>query len=510
MAMIDNPKFSRPIDVHRWSDHPEVVTLVEDIWNNWLPPEVTGELGKKKPGPRRKTSLKKQLRVLVLDLYVAWLENPELSIGISMDVTKWKTNSRYNALHLSKGIIPLVRALATAHLLDLSTGSYSGPGAKGNRTTRIRDSETQQEFFRREKFYRNDIGRFEGEEIIILRDAKEATERGKQIEYEDTPAITAMRSDLKAYNDVVMSSFIDVITLKKPEFEIISGLNVSVVPMHPDTSRSRRVFSRSDWSMNGRFYGGWWQRISGELRSEIFIDDQPTIEVDFKGLHIAMLHAQAGKEMRHDPYNLGGETIIDPEAIILGLPAKLTRKLCKRLALTAINAKKKSSAFKAFREGIPMGQTGKSMSDEKLDQMLKSFLDINPDLSNSLFSDKGIELMYLDSQITARVHNHFTKQGIPVLSVHDSYIIDYMRVTELQEVMAEASRAVVGQSLPTSIKLPDMAEYSDVSHEELQAHINKRKGSRCLEYMERLFAYQERTGRSISPAEQGDMSIIYS
>lgn len=66
--------------------------------------------------------------------------------------------------------------------------------------------------------------------------------------------------------------------------------------------------------------------------------------------------------------------------------------------------------------------------------------------------------MYLDSQITAQVHNHFTKQGIPVLSVHDSYIIDYMKVAELRHVMAEASKAVVGQPLPTSIKLPDMVD----------------------------------------------------
>nr|WP_309503387.1 hypothetical protein [uncultured Roseovarius sp.] len=50
--------------------------------------------------------------------------------------------------------------------------------------------------------------------------------------------------------------------------------------------------------------GGWWQRVNDEWRSKIFIDDQPTIEVDYKGLHVAMLYAQAGAEMMVDPYDI--------------------------------------------------------------------------------------------------------------------------------------------------------------------------------------------------------------
>lgn len=112
--------------------------------------------------------------------------------------------------------------------------------------------------------------------------------------------------------------------------------------------------------------------------------------------------------------------------------------------------------------------------------------------------------MYLDSQITARIHDHFTKKRVPVLSVHDSYIIDHMRVAELRDMMAEASEAVIGRALPTSIKLPDMPEYSHVSDEKLQEHIENRLEIRCIGYMDRLFTYQEQTGRSISPVTRGD------
>lgn len=60
--------------------------------------------------------------------------------------------------------------------------------------------------------------------------------------------------------------------------------------------------------------------------------------------------------------------------------------------------------------------------------------------------------MNLDRQIAERVHRHFTAQGVPVLSVHASFIIDYTRVGELKRVMAAASAEVAGVALPVSAK----------------------------------------------------------
>ena len=65
--------------------------------------------------------------------------------------------------------------------------------------------------------------------------------------------------------------------------------------------------------------------------------------------------------------------------------------------------------------------------------------------------------------------------------------------------MVEASEAVVGSPLPTAIKLPDMPEYSDVSDEQLQEHIENRKGIRCVGYVARIMEYQDRSGRTICP-----------
>jgi hypothetical protein len=51
--------------------------------------------------------------------------------------------------------------------------------------------------------------------------------------------------------------------------------------------------------------------------------------------------------------------------------------------------------------------------------------------------------MAIDGRITARVIDHFTTQGVPILSVHDSYLIDVFKTNELRETMRQAIQAEV-------------------------------------------------------------------
>ena len=75
-----NPCHSRPLDTHRWSNHPEATKIRDDIWNQYFN-EVFPPRGK---GNRAKSEPKKQFKVLLLDLYLAWLDEPDLSLGVGM------------------------------------------------------------------------------------------------------------------------------------------------------------------------------------------------------------------------------------------------------------------------------------------------------------------------------------------------------------------------------------------------------------------------------------------
>ncbi|AKO96170.1 hypothetical protein MALG_00978 [Marinovum algicola DG 898] len=272
MQPIDNPLYSRPLDVHRWSDHPEAKGLVEQVWERGLRVRFeTKRDGKAKPGPKPKADHKVMLRVLILDLYVAWKEDPELSIGVSKNVNSWKAGSRYNALHLSKNIIKVVDALGAEGFIDVAPGSYAEPGAPTNRTTRIRASEKLCQLFEATALPEEQIGHAGGAEIIVLKRGEDAdgnAERGgKPVEYEDTKQTIRMREQLQAYIDLINSSFIDIACLEEPVIVRGKSPERKVVRISPAHSHIRRIFNRNSWKMNGRFYGPWWQSVNALWRS---------------------------------------------------------------------------------------------------------------------------------------------------------------------------------------------------------------------------------------------------
>jgi hypothetical protein len=234
------------------------------------------------------------------------------------------------------------------------------------------------------------------------------------------------------------------------------------------------------------------------------INNEPTIEVDFQGLHVAMLYAQSGKAMADDPYriSLNIYSEFSPEQL---------RELTKQLVLKAINAKDNLSAYSSFRSDIPEGDPAKHLKNTDLDQIIDAFVERNPVLRDHLFSDQGIRLMRLDSNITERIHNHFTQKGIPVLSVHDSYIVAIDHVDELRQVMRDASKAVVGRPLRCGVDVPGYGELDDVPNDELKEYIGrltwdvyKGEAAACRGYVERMLDYEKRTGRSIAAVSDRD------
>ena len=109
----DLPKIDRwhsePLDVHTWSDHPEIKALCDQMYAeaglSTLEPK-----GNRKP----KRTVRESLRVLILDLYVKWLKDPSLSIGFSKTKSSYRVGSRYNGLYIPEKIIEVEALLVEA------------------------------------------------------------------------------------------------------------------------------------------------------------------------------------------------------------------------------------------------------------------------------------------------------------------------------------------------------------------------------------------------------------
>lgn len=56
----------------------------------------------------------------------------------------------------------------------------------------------------------------------------------------------------------------------------------------------------------------------------------------------------------------------------------------------------------------------------------------------------GLKIMNRDSRIALEVVNHFGKKGIPILSIHDSFIVQKQYRDELYDVMITTYHKVTG------------------------------------------------------------------
>ena len=117
---MDERLYSRPLDVHRISEYPEVQRMITYLFDEM---KSSGLIGK---SPKDK--ILKHLKVVVLDLYVAYLHDPLVYLGYSRSPRDYSGNTRLGQLFLGyRPTIPSGRWAAWAWVFGASH-RVSGPG----------------------------------------------------------------------------------------------------------------------------------------------------------------------------------------------------------------------------------------------------------------------------------------------------------------------------------------------------------------------------------------------
>lgn len=430
---------ARPLDVHTWSAHLEVNAFVNDIYD-----ELVGLDGNEKIN-------KKLLKVLLLDLYVAWCADPNLMIMFSRDNNAYTAKSRYNEINISKKIIGIVDALVRHGIIHQQLGFQDRISNIGFQS-RLWASDKLKNKFCEARFSRFDTCIHEGRESIILRDHNK-----KDIDYEDSPEIIRMRSLLADYNALLAQTHIDIADLDEPVIRITKDHKKRGFTLQIDQKNKfvTRIFNEERWDKGGRFYGGWWQRCPKHYREMITLDSIATAEIDYSGLHIVILYAQEGinywSDVNEDPYQLGINGF-DPDIDL--------RSTAKLLLLTAINADDETKAFMAFRNQAATDTPEKRLTNEQLGLILSALRTKHKPIENKLASGAGIDLMYVDSRITERLIERFTYHyKCPILTIHDSYVVPYGYDRILQDEMVQAFEQITGVA---NVNLDHTTEYYDV------------------------------------------------
>lgn len=454
-----NYQNSRPIDTHRWCNAPEADAWVDELWGNYLSASFDKPHdGRGKPPA---STARDQFKVLLLDLFLSWHEDPNQCLGVSHDKANYPVKSRYNALPVTPKLFKLIEELEKKGLIYVMEGHIKNN--KEKITTRVWPLNTLVEHFEAAPFKALDIGTLEARETIILRrdvGNKKVLVRYIDIDDPDEPntdpnmvraprLISYMRKRLKAYNELLSDNFIDVACLEEPYIRTRSKDQDAQEPkvlyqrISQHNKRVRRIFNRASFTHGGRLYGGFWQKIGSKLRSAIRIEDEPTVEVDYSAHHIRVAYTNEGLIGPEDPYDL------DVVLSDYNGDAALQRSDVKSLTLMALNAKTQGKAIGAFqakvRKQIEAGErTGEVPKPEFAEALLSLFFQCNPAIEPYMNSDQGIEFMYTDSRISDKIIDHFVKQEIPILSVHDSYLVPAQYENELIEIMNESFHYITG------------------------------------------------------------------
>jgi len=254
-------------------------------------------------------------------------------------------------------------------------------------------------------------------ELIRLKDHDK-----KLIDYSDTNNTISMRRHLREINEAVSSADLQ---LHAPSVQQ-DGMLLRVGDGHflyPAMRTLYRVFNRSSFACGGRFYGPWWQQIPKEIRPNLLIDGEQSIERDYPQLHPNMLYGEIGVRLKGDAYAVDG----------------WPRNLVKVAFNTLVNAGNYDSARRAI--ALEIAEEGASAKATSLIEAIKLR---HPKIINMFHSDAGIRLQRRDADMAEAIMRRLVRLGIVVLPIHDSFITTARHGGALLEAMDIAWARFVG------------------------------------------------------------------
>lgn len=423
---------SRPLDVHRWSDYPELQNCLTGLVAELEALEAPRH---RERGEDQRKKFREALRCLVLDLYVAWKQSPDLLVGIRLDNRSHTNSGRYRAFFLRYTTFRAVYdLLLKAEYIAVVMKHFHDPRTGIGRTTRIKATDKLIRLLTEKA--RLTIPcisrRTSDEQVIILRGKKpKGGGTAPDVEYDDNDYTNAMRANVNRINAHLQRQWIDL-RITNEEFE---KLQHRMQRDHLAGNRERhlidftqralvRIFSNSDWQQGGRFYRGWWQSIPKEYRKHITINDKATRELDYSNLHPALLYAATGGRLEGDAYSVEASNV--PRPLI---------KITFNKMLNASGRIDKPADFSEQRIGMSWEQLQDAIAER------------HAPIRHLFKTGYGLRLQRTDSDLAQAVMLNFITRGHTCLPVHDSFLVHHALEDELKTVMVDEFKAMTGQTI---------------------------------------------------------------
>lgn len=222
--------------------------------------------------------------------------------------------------------------------------------------------------------------------------------------------VSRMRNNLNKINSFLVKQCIsmdlDDGQLKAMLEELSSGTDKENINLY--NVQLVRIFSRGSMEKGGRFYRGWWQAMPGKYRPLIRLNDKLTMEIDYSSIGLRILYARvdAALPVEKDLYDIGLDSWI---------PFKDKRRLIVKKVFNALinDEDKVYNLKKKYKQALGLS----------LDEFLDKVKEHHKPIFHLLRSDAGLESQKIDSDVAEQVMLELINEGIPVLPIHDSFIV---------------------------------------------------------------------------------------
>jgi len=434
-----------------------------------------------------RSSRQRNANVLLTNLYHQYSIDPTLFTAIRMDGNHYRKDDPENIYKVGPSIIKIVKDLEEMGYLHIKIG-YSTYKKRTGRITRILPTDKLKQLFEGVKYeFCSDIkcegnaSLAEAKSCILLRDKDPVIGKSINLSFEPTADTQRMEQQLSKYNDLLSWTFIDIPSNQDGYIKLKNQRRLLLGQVHQPVVR---IFSRGDFDLHGRFYHSAIQQLPSQEREKLFIDGNPTVELDFTGLHIVLAYALKGicywATDGKDPY------ILEPSKYPEWFREFPNKRQCVKLLMTClINCTDLKSAYKGFRYKASSGSVEKTFTDEQLASLSLAVVKRHLPIVDTFRRDSGIRLMRFDSEIAAHVINHFTDLEIPVLCIHDSFIVEQKFIRALEKAMREGFQKVTGVCLGGEFRQSIKA---NVEFDEKGQILNP-PISRSMRYMKRLMKF---------------------
>jgi len=401
---------------------------------------------------------KNHLKIIIANLYNNYCIDKTRYTGIYRSSNRYNTSSRYNGNNVSRGLVDktgIIELLFDNGYIEYDNGVNARNSNAPSYISRNMLTDKLLYLIKKYKINETTIELLPNTECIII---QIKDENGKhKVEYTDTESIKKYRAILTDYNNLLRESHIDIYELPSRK-GIIIGKAENPVAITQREKFVRRIFNHEGLDLGGRYYGGWWQRLNSTWRRKICINHAPTVEIDYSGVHLRILYDQQGLQIPlGDVYDLRE---MGYREIYKQYSDEEIRPVLKLLLLIMLNAESEAKAIRAFRWEL-QDDDNNYPTNLDIPMLISKFSQLHYRLRDRklFYTGIGKELTRLDSEIATGVIEHFTKKGIAVLTIHDSFIIDLRHLKELKEVMEEQYKKIIKLSADVKVKLPLIQKY---------------------------------------------------